>query len=144
MLPDPDRQPDFYDSVPAKRLFAWFIDTVLIVLLCLVAVLLTAFIGAFFWPVLYLVIGFAYRTLTIAAGSATWGMRFMGIELRDAEGARLDGVQALLHTAGYTASVALAPLQLISILLMAFSPRGQGLTDMVMGTAMLNRRAVYV
>ena len=68
-------------------------------------------------------------------------MRLMAIELRDASGARLDLGLAFLHTIGYTVSWAVAPLQLISVILMAATPRGQGLTDMVLGTAALNRRA---
>ena len=57
------------------------------------------------------------------------------------KGAQLDLGKAFLHTLGYTVSWAVAPLQLISIVLMATSNRGQGLTDMVMGTAALNRKA---
>ena len=140
-LPDPVRQPEFYDSVPVKRGIAWAIDFVLIMLLVVPAVVLTAFIGLFFLPVLFAVVGFVYRVATIAGGSATWGMRLMAIELRDAAGRRLDFGQALLHTAGYTLSIAIAPLQLISVVLMLVTERGQGLTDMVLGTTALNRRA---
>ena len=106
-LPDPDYQAEFYTSVPAKRLVAWVVDSLLIVMLSAAAVVATAFVGLFVWPLLYLVVGFAYRVVTIANGSATWGMRFAGIELRDASGQRLDGAQALLHTAGYTLSLAI-------------------------------------
>jgi len=31
-LPDPDRDPQFYDGVPARRLAAWFVDVALILL----------------------------------------------------------------------------------------------------------------
>ena len=116
-------------------------DTCVILMLSLVVVLLTAFVGAFVWPLLYLVVGFVYRVATIAGGSATWGMRFVGIELRDAYGAHLNGGQALAHTAGYTVSMALPLLQVISILMMLTGSRAQGLTDAVLGTVALNRRA---
>ena len=86
-----------------------------------------------------LVVGFFYRWFTIANRSATWGMRLLAMELRDLDGARLSGGQALAHTAGYTFSVVTAPLQLISIAAMAFSPRGQGLTDFVLGTTATHR-----
>ena len=52
----------------------------------------------------------------------------------------LDGAQAALHSAGYTLSVAIAPLQLISILLMITGRSRQGLTDILLGTVPLNRR----
>lgn len=141
-LPHPDHQPEFYETVAMKRLFAWILDSCIILALSVVAVLMTAFVGLFVWPLLYLVIGFAYRVATISSGSATWGMRFVGIELRDAHGARLDGGLALAHTAGYTVSMALPVLQIISIIMMLTSARAQGLTDSMIGTVALNRRAV--
>jgi uncharacterized RDD family membrane protein YckC len=59
--------------------------------------------------------------------------------LREQDGLRLSGGTALLHTIGYTVSVAMAPLQLISVILMIVSGRGQGLSDMILGTAAINR-----
>ncbi len=141
-LPDPDRQPQFYESVPAKRLIAWIIDTVLIVVACVLIVPFTAFTGLFFFPLLIAVVGFVYRVATLSSGSATWGMRFAGIEFRTAQGARFDATMAILHTAGYTISFAIMPLQVISVILMATGPRGQGLSDMVLGTVALNRRVL--
>ncbi|WP_372573111.1 RDD family protein [Ruegeria jejuensis] len=141
-LPNPDYQPEFYASVPAKRFFAWVFDSLLIVLISLIAIPFTAFIGLFFFPVLYLVIGFIYRTATIASGSSTWGMRFVGVELRDNDGTRLDAGQALAHTAGYTISMAFPILQVISIIMMLTGARGQGLSDTVLGTVAINRRAI--
>lgn len=143
LLPDPTRQPEFYDAVPTKRLIAWIVDTVIILGLAVLTVLLTAFVGLFIWPFLYLAIGFAYRVVTIANGSATLGMRFAGIELRDAYGGALDMGQAIAHTAGYTISLSLPILQVISVVMMLTGARGQGLTDAFLGTVMLNRRAAF-
>lgn len=141
-LPDPDFQPQFYDGVPGKRLMAFIIDTILILLLCVITVVLTAFVGIFVWPILVATISFFYRTLTLASGSATWGMRFAGIEIRTGDGAALDLTQAALHTLGYMISMAIPILQIISIVMMLTGARKQGLTDMVLGTVALNRRAV--
>lgn len=140
-LADPLTQPQFYRDVAGKRFMAWIVDTVIIGLVSLLVVPFTAFLALFFFLGLFAVVSFAYRTITLATGSATWGMRLMAIELRDASGARFDLGQAFLHTLGYTMSWAIAPLQLVSIVLMATSNRGQGLTDIVMGSAALNRRA---
>ncbi len=140
-LPDPHLLPEFYDGVVAKRALAWVVDVVLVFLLCLVVLPFTAFLGLFFFPALMLVTGFLYRWATIAARSATLGMRLMAIELRDAEGLRLTGQAAFLHTLGYTVSLTVAPLQLISILMMLLTERRQGLTDHVLGTAAINRPA---
>ena len=140
-LPDPVTQPAFYADTPVKRGLAWAIDMVVIVALTLLAVVFTAFIGLFFFLGLMLVIGFVYRVLTITGGSATWGMRLMSIEFRDSRGERLDFGQAFLHTLGYSVSMSFPLIQIVSIVLMFVTERRQGLTDMALGTVVLNRRA---
>lgn len=140
-LPDPESQPEFYADVPAKRLVAFVVDTLVILALSLLVVPFTAFTGIFFFPVLMAVIGFAYRVVTLAQGSATWGMRLVAIEFRARDGGRLDLGLAFAHTLGLTVSFALPLLQLASIVLMLTQPRGQGLSDMVLGTVAVNRRA---
>ena len=94
-------------------------------------------------PLLWLVVSFLYRWVTLARGSATWGMRFAAIEIRGPEGERLDNSQAALHTLGYSISFGIFPLQLISIALMLLSDKKQGLTDHILGTAALNTRAQF-
>jgi len=141
MTPDPQIQPQFYDGVPTKRLLAWVVDTLVITALVLVMIPFTAFIGLFFLPLLYIILGFAYRVVTLSRGSATWGMRLMAIELRDMRDQPLDTGTAFVHTLGYTVSVMFTPLQLISMVLMLSTERRQGLTDMVLGTTALNRRS---
>ena len=140
-LPDPDTQPEFYADVPAKRLVAFVVDTLVIIVLSLLVVPFTAFTGLFFFPVLMAVIGFAYRVVTIARGSATWGMRLVAIEFRAADGRRFDLWLAFAHTLGLTISFALPLLQVASVVLMLTRPRGEGLSDLVLGTVALNRRA---
>ncbi|WP_300058009.1 RDD family protein [uncultured Roseobacter sp.] len=140
-LPDPQVQPDFYTDVPLKRLMAWAVDAVVTALACLVILPFTFFTAVFFLPLLFLVVGFIYRMVTLANGSATWGMRLFAIELRRPDGTPLDAGTAFAHTLGYSVSCAMAPLQLISIVMMATTDRGQGLTDHVLGTVMINRRA---
>jgi len=137
-LPDPDLQPEFYASVPVKRLLAWAVDTVLIGLALLLLVPLTGFLALFFLPVFYLGVGFLYRVLTLMRWSATPGMMLMSIELRRHDGHRFDTPHALFHTLGFSLSVAFVLPQVISVVLMAGGGRGQGLTDLVMGTAAIN------
>ncbi|SNR60268.1 RDD family protein [Puniceibacterium sediminis] len=140
-LPDPVQNREFYADVPVKRAIAWIIDVIVVAALVVPAVVFTAFIGLFFLVPLYLVLSFAYRTITIANGSATWGMRLMAIELRDALGQRLNLGQAFLHTLGYSLSLSFMPVQLISAVCMCATERGQGVTDMALGTVMINRRS---
>ena len=102
-LPDPDIDGQFYEGVPARRLAAWFVD--LAVLLAIGVPLAVVFGLATLGSASRSsrssspAVGFFYRTATIAAGSATWGMRLMGIELRRGDGSRFDFMTALLHTA---------------------------------------------
>lgn len=141
MTPDPDIQPQFYEGVPSKRLFAWVLDTIIVAGFTLATIPFTLFISLFFLPFVFFILSFAYRVVTLSRGSATWGMRSMAIEFRDRNDEPFDQSQAFLHTVGYSLSIMIAPLQLISIVLMLSSERRQGLTDMVMGTVALNRRA---
>ncbi|SLN12933.1 RDD family protein [Ruegeria meonggei] len=140
-LPDPENQPEFYQSVSMKRFFAWLFDIAFVSLLCTVAILLTFGMGFFILALIYAVISFVYRVVTISNGSATLGMRFMGIELRDSFGARMDTGKAVAHTAGYFVSMAFPVLQIISVIMMLTSARCQGLTDTFLGTVMINQRA---
>jgi uncharacterized RDD family membrane protein YckC len=138
-LPEPAREPEFYAGVTAKRGLAWVVDATITFLFCLLALPFTAFTALFWWPVLWMMVGFLYRWATLAGGSATWGMRLMAIQIRDRDGHRLDAGTAFLHVLGYTVSVAVFPLQLVSIALMIGLGRGQGLTDLALGTAAINR-----
>ena len=49
---------------------------------------------------------------------------------------------AFLHTTGFTLSCGMAPVQILSVILMLTTQRAQGLTDHVMGTVALNRRTI--
>ncbi len=140
-LPDPDYHAEFYTDVPAKRLLAWVVDTALIALIVFGLTLMGFLLPLLFLPFLYAVVSFLYRWGTIASRSATPGMRFMAIEFMDRDGQPFDGGTAFLHTAGYTFSVVTVPLQLISIVMMLMTARRQGLTDTILGTAAVNRRA---
>lgn len=138
-LPHPEHQAEFYAGVAPKRAVAWLVDTIVAALLTALVVPFTAFTGLFFLPLLFAVVSFLYRWLSIARASATPGMQLAGIEFRRADGAVFDATTAFLHTAGYVVSTSLVLPQILSAALMAFSERGQGLTDLVLGSVALNR-----
>ncbi len=138
-LPNPMSQGELYADVPTKRFFAWIIDVVLIAILTALVTPFTFFTALFFLPVLYAVLSFLYRWVTLSTGSATWGMRMVALEMRQSDGRPFTSGTAFLHTAGYVFSVITFPLQLISIACMLVSARKQGLSDMVLGTAAINR-----
>ncbi|WP_224823597.1 RDD family protein [Cognatishimia sp. MH4019] len=140
-LPDPHYQAEFYADTPVKRLIAWIVDAFVIFAMTFAVSLLTLGIGFFLFFGIFMVLGFAYRVITLANGSATWGMRLVAIELRTADGARFSLLPAFLHTLGYSVSIGMPLLQLVSIVLMLTTERRQGLTDMVLGTVAINRAA---
>lgn len=140
-LPDPVTQPEFYADIPLKRLLAWLVDTVVIVVIGVLILPFTAFTGLFFFPVLLLVIGFFYRVTTITNRSATWGMRLMAIELRNSAGERFGFPLAVAHTLGLSISFAMPLLQVASVIMMLVTSRRQGLSDQLLGTVAINRAA---
>ena len=142
-LPDPQMQPELYADIPSKRLFAWLIDLVIILALLLLAVVSTFGVGLFLLPLLATVISFVYRVATIAAGSATFGMRMMAIELRNSDAARLSFAEALLHTFLHFVMFTSVVLQIISIATTLTTERAQGLHDLILGTTALNKAAGY-
>jgi uncharacterized RDD family membrane protein YckC len=140
-LPDPETQAEFYADVRLKRLLAFFIDSLLLLVITLVIGLLTFGFGLLFAVPLWWLLNLAYRSMSLARWSATPAMRLLAIEFRTNRGARLDEVEAFLHSLGFVMSCTFFPLQLLSILLMGLTPRVQGLTDHLMGTVAINRRA---
>jgi len=142
-LPDPDTHAEFYADVTSKRLIAFVIDTILIIILTILIIPFTAFIGLFFIGFLGLLVNLTYRTLTLAAKSATPGMRVMAIEFRNKDGERLGLGTAFVHSALFAISMSMVAPQLVSILLMLTSRRGQGLSDFLLGTAAINKVSTY-
>lgn len=138
-LPDPELQPGFYDGVTLKRLLAWILDTLVIGTLTVMFGFATLFVGFFFFPLVFLALSIVYRITTIAAKSATPGMRVMGIEFRNGDGHQLTTGEAALHTIFYLISLAFFLPQVVSWGMMLMTPRRQGLHDALLGTAAINR-----
>ncbi len=139
--PDPERHAEFYSGVAFKRGMAWIVDTIFVTLIVVVIALITALTALFILPLVWLAVGFLYRWITLSGDSATWGMRLMSIKFLDRYGQRFDAGTAFLHTLGYSMSMAFVLPQIISVALMMVTRRGQGLTDMVLGSVAINRSA---
>lgn len=138
-LPDPDRHGEYYADIPVKRAIAWFVDALIIFGFTLLVLPFTAFTGLFFFPVLWLFVSFIYRVITITSGSATFGMRLMSVELRTWRGERFGFGEAILHTGLYTLCFSFLLPQIISMVMMLTTARAQGLHDLALGTAAVNR-----
>ena len=141
-LPDPDRDAQFYEGVPAKRLVAWVVDFLIIGIFALIATmifgLLTLGFGVVMFPVIMITVGFAYRTLTIASQSSTWGMRLVGIELRSRTGDRFDLLHAAIHTAIFMFLMASIIGWAATVISIAATRYNQGIPDLILGTTAIN------
>ena len=138
-IPYPHSHPEFYESVTTKRFFAWLIDNIIVLGIFIITSPFTFFVSLFLFPFFYAAIDFVYRTATLSMGSATFGMRLMAVELRHESGHRLDFVTSLFHTIGLYVSYAFVLVQIASIGMMVTRVDHKGLTDLVVGTVMVNR-----
>ncbi|MFO1142499.1 MAG: RDD family protein [Amaricoccus sp.] len=142
-LPDPDLDRQFYAGVRVRRFVAWVADLVLVMLvgvpLAVAFGLLTLGFGFALFPLVLGGVGFLYRLATIGGASATWGMRFAGIEYRRGDGTRFDPTTTLVHTALYALCIAVPFLQLLSCLTVLFTRYRQGVPDLVVGTTAIVR-----
>lgn len=144
-LPDPDRDAQFYEGVPLRRFAAWLVDLAIVLVagvpLAVLFGLLTLGFGFALFPAIVGGTAFLYRVLTLAGGSATWGMRFTGLEFRRHDGTRLDLLFALLHTAITAVCFGVFVLQLVSCGTILWTRYRQSLADIVLGTTAINRPA---
>lgn len=145
-IPDPDRDSQFYEGVPLRRLAAFLIDFVVIFVLWVVGVFmgflltfLTAGAGGVLAMILFVGTGFIYRWVMLYQRSATLGMKAAGIEVRQSTGEKMDGQMAFLHTAAYFVTFWFMPLMLIGWVLMFTSPHRRAMHDLPLGTVVINR-----
>jgi uncharacterized RDD family membrane protein YckC len=145
---DPIDEPDLYDGILAKRVVAFCIDAILVVLLLIPGALIlgvlgfvTFFLAWLLYPVLFAIVALTYIALTLGGpSSATVGMRFTGVELRTWNGKRMFPLLAVMHALTFWFSVGLlTPLVLLVGLL---TYRKQLLHDLLLGVVALNADAL--
>jgi uncharacterized RDD family membrane protein YckC len=141
---DPMRQPELLDGVLSKRIVAFILDAVIIVVLMVPAALLvfilgfvTFGIGWLLYGVLFVVVALGYVAFTLGGpASATVGMRWSGLEVRTWNGGRMFPLLAIMHALLFWFSVSiLTPLILLVGL---FTYRKQLLHDLLLGVVVLN------
>lgn len=145
--------PEYFDGVTIKRIIAYALDAVAIMVIA-VAVWFAGFIlgmlsfGLLF-PVQALAVALvplAYHTLMIASpGSSTLGMRVMGLRVMsiapgaEAWGGRPTLFQAMIQTVAFYGSMALTGALVLVVAL--FNPRRRTLHDWLAGTVVVNDRS---
>lgn len=138
-LPDPELDSQFYENVPTRRLVAWVFDSIITFAMTMLLSVFTLGLGFFIFPIIWLIVGFIYRTVTVGSTSATWGMSMVGIEFRDREGHKFSSGTGLIHTAIFTVASGTFVVQLISIALILMTRYKQSLPDMILGSTVINR-----
>jgi len=138
-LPDPNSDRAFYEQVPLLRLVAFFIDAFIVVGMAMVCLVLSFFTLIWVLPLLAFAISVAYRARSIQVFSATLGMKWLGIELRDGNGDPLDAQTGLYHSLLFTALFIIPIIPFINMIVMAVTPYGQGLHDMPFRTTAIRR-----
>jgi len=142
-LPDPISDGQFYEGVPLRRFTAFVIDFIIITVLGLLGAFIVALgtlgLGAPLMFLVFLLTGFLYRWLLLQHRSATIGMIMTGIEIRNAQGEKMDQSSAFLHTLGFIVTFSFTPLMLIGWFLMLSDPHKRLLHDMLLGSAAINR-----
>ncbi len=131
--------PNFTQALQRKGFFAWLIDSVIVLGILIISSPFTVFVSLFLFPFFNAAIDFMYRTATLSMGSATSGMRIMAIEFHHESGHRLDFITSVFHIIGLYVSYATVLVQLLSIGMVVMRDDRKSLTDMMIGTVMVNR-----
>lgn len=141
---DAEVHPELFDEILSKRLLAFAIDAIIVIiatvpafLAVLVLGVLTFGLGWLLFPFVFAFVALGYLALTLGGReSATIGMRSAGIEMRTLGGERMYPLLAVLEGLLFWVLVGfLTPLVLIVGLM---SNRKRLLHDMLLGTIMLN------
>ena len=145
-IPDPDHDPQFYEGVPARRLIAFVLDTLVIMVLWFIVLVMSALVAAVTLglglPIMLMFLagtGLAYRWIMLWQRSATLGMLATGIEVRDQNGDKCNPTTAFLHSFAFIASLYFLPMAIIGWILMASSPHRRAMHDMLLKTVVINR-----
>lgn len=137
-----------YEGVRTRRIMAFCIDYMIVLLLCIpVAIvvffvgLLTLGLGWMLYGVLFALVALPYVGFTMGGPKqATPGMRAMGIVVSRTDGQPVDVMLAMVHAAVFWAgNVFLTPLILLASL---FLDRKRCLHDLLLGTVVLRSRAI--
>ncbi|PVB63269.1 RDD family protein [Labrenzia sp. 011] len=138
------RHPELFSGVRSRRIFAFFIDVIVIALLTLAAGVLVFVLGVFtlglgflLYAILPTAVALLYVAFTLGGPqSATPGMRAMGLEMRLWYGARPYPLLAAVHAILFWFSISL--LTPFVLLVSLFSDRKRLLHDMVLGVVVIN------
>jgi len=129
-----------YSGVLSRRVFAFILDYLIVLLLCIPAAVIVFFLGIItlglgfmLYPALFVIVALLYFGMTLGGPSqASPGMRAMGITLMRMDGRRMDFMTAMVHTVLFwLINSVLTPLILLAGL---FTDRSRLVHDFLLGT----------
>ncbi|KZL16761.1 RDD family protein [Pseudovibrio axinellae] len=141
---DPYLNPQLFDGVRTKRVFACLIDIVAITILSIIAYFVVGFLGILtlglawlLFPAIWPLVALAYTAFSLGGfNSATPGMRAFGVEMRLNNGSRPYPLFAAIHALLFYFSVTvLSPFVLLVSL---FSDQKRLLHDILLGAVIMN------
>jgi len=146
---NPQSHPALFDGVLSRRFLAFLFDAVMIIaLMAVMSVvifvigILTFSLGWALYAILFPLVALPYTALTLGGyKAATPGMRLMGLEMRLWYGAKPYALLATMHAILFwVGNTILTPF---IILVGLFSRRSQLLHDMILGTMVMDRDALW-
>jgi uncharacterized RDD family membrane protein YckC len=132
-----------YSGVLSRRIFAFIIDYLLLLLLCIPAAVVVFFLGVvtlglgwFLYPALFVIVALLYFGMTVGGRTqASPGMRAAGIAMMRLDGRRIDFLTAVVHMVLFwILNSVLTPLILLAGL---FIERSRLVHDLLLGTVMV-------
>jgi uncharacterized RDD family membrane protein YckC len=134
-----------YSGVLSRRMFAFIIDYMIVLLLCIPAAVVVFFLGIItlglgfiLYPALFVIVGLLYFGMTLGGpNQASPGMRAMGIAMTRVDGRQMDFLTAMVHTVLFwVINSILTPLVLLAGL---FIERSRLVHDLLLGTVIVRR-----
>ncbi len=132
-----------YSGVLSRRVFAFILDYLIVLLLCIPAAVIVFFLGIItlglgfmLYPALFVIVALLYFGMTLGGpAQASPGMRAMGITLMRMDGRRMDFMTAMVHTVLFwLINSILTPLILLAGL---FTEKSRLVHDMLLGTVVV-------
>lgn len=144
-FPDPNNAPELFEGVLTRRIFAYFVDVMLMVLIGILAFVAGILAGVFSGGALLLALPIvvpasivAYYALTLGSPArATIGMRLFDIVLTPTRSTPIDGWRIIIHPAIFWVTCWILPL--VNLLFALLTPRRQMIHDLITGTLMVRR-----
>lgn len=132
-----------YSGVLSRRVFAFILDYLIVLLLCIPAAVIVFFLGVItlglgfmLYPALFVIVALLYFGMTLGGPSqASPGMRAMGVTLMRLDGRRMDFMTAMVHAVLFwLINSVLTPLILLVGL---FTEKSRLVHDMLLGTVVV-------